>query len=82
MLAPRVTGLGQTRPRRPPPWRAYARRVLPGKRTRRAGGQRYRVGPRADIALFGGEVICDGARPLRGRLPQRTRPVDKQVLRG
>jgi hypothetical protein len=29
----RMTGLGQTRPRRPSPWRANARRLFPSKRT-------------------------------------------------
>ena len=32
-LSTPTSGVGQTRPRRPPPWLAYARQVLPGKRT-------------------------------------------------
>src|SRR5258706_14993675 len=44
----RLSPLGQTRPRRLPPWRAHARRVFPSKRTHTGRPDRGGLGPTAD----------------------------------
>src|SRR5258708_30755334 len=44
--------MGQTRPRRPPPRFAYARPVLPSKRTRAGRPDRGSLGPIPDIQTY------------------------------
>src|SRR5260370_41338329 len=45
----RMAEMGQTRPRRPPPWRAYAPPVLSSKRTHAGRPDRGSFGPIGDI---------------------------------
>src|SRR5260370_35899390 len=54
----RMAEMGQTRPRRPPPWRAYAPPVLSSKRThagrpdQAALGQIRTYSPQRDVATY------------------------------
>src|SRR5258708_12090848 len=47
-----MSAVGQTRPRRPPPRRAYSRPVLPSKRTHTGRPDRGSLGPAPEVALL------------------------------
>jgi hypothetical protein len=80
MRRPETSVPGQTRPRRPPPWRAYARRVFPSKQTHMGRPDRGSPGsfasgraakaaadphPTTAVHLQARSATADGAAPER-----------------